>query len=106
MSVGKLPVVFLLIGNHGDVSRFLQELITQLESMVQQVICHSHDELDHVLSVQTGEGWQSLLMLFAHSMDWLLTHRSADFHHEWTTKWRLLPLFPKVLPLLSQSRSK
>ena len=95
-----------MIGNHGDVSRFLQELVTQLESIVQQVICRKHNQIDIIFSAQPGEGWQSLLMLFAHSMDWLLTHRSADFHHEWTTKWRLLPLFPKVLPLLSQSHSK
>ncbi|CAF5154616.1 unnamed protein product, partial [Rotaria sp. Silwood1] len=32
----KLPIVFLMIGNHGDISRFLQELITQMETIIQQ----------------------------------------------------------------------
>jgi hypothetical protein len=41
-------------------------------------------------------------MLFAHSIDWLLTNRSADFMNEWNTKFRILPLFSKLLPLFNQ----
>jgi hypothetical protein len=33
----RLPIVFFMIGNHGDISRFLQELINQMETMMQQV---------------------------------------------------------------------
>ena len=38
MAFVKLPIVFLMIGNHGDISRFLQELITQIETCAQQQV--------------------------------------------------------------------
>ena len=34
----RLPIVFFMVGNHGDISRFLQELINQIETMVQQEV--------------------------------------------------------------------
>ncbi len=34
----RLPIVFFIVGNHGDISRFLQELINQMETMVQQQV--------------------------------------------------------------------
>ncbi|CAF2861797.1 unnamed protein product [Rotaria sp. Silwood2] len=83
----KLPIIFLMIGNHGDISRFLQELISQMEIMIQQ---------------QSGNSWQCLFILFIHSMDWLLTNRLSDFNNEWNTKLRTLPLFSQLLPLLDQ----
>ncbi|CAF1528436.1 unnamed protein product [Rotaria magnacalcarata] len=87
MTFVKLPIVFLMIGNQGDISRFLQELITQIETCTQQ---------------QPGNNWQPLLILFAHSINWLLTHRLADFNNEWNTKLRILPSLSKLLPLLDQ----
>ncbi|CAF1052840.1 unnamed protein product [Rotaria sp. Silwood1] len=83
----KLPIVFLMIGNHGDISRFLQELITQMETIIQQ---------------QAGNNWQCLFVVFIHSMDWLLTNRLSDFNNEWNTKLRTVPLFSQILPLLDQ----
>jgi hypothetical protein len=38
MIFAKLPIVFFMVGNHGDISRFLQELITQIETMIQQQV--------------------------------------------------------------------
>ncbi|CAF5148553.1 unnamed protein product, partial [Rotaria magnacalcarata] len=49
-----------------------------------------------------GNNWQPLLILFAHSINWLLTHRLADFNNEWNTKLRILPSLSKLLPLLDQ----
>ncbi|CAF0979391.1 unnamed protein product [Rotaria sordida] len=86
----KSPIVFLMIGNHGDISRFLQESINQMETMIQQ---------------QSGNSWQSLFILFIYSMDWLLTNRLSDFNNEWNTKLRTLPLFSQLLPLLDQPNS-
>ncbi len=34
----RLPIVFFIVGNHGDISRFLQELINQIEIMIQQQV--------------------------------------------------------------------
>lgn len=34
----RLSIVFLTVGNHGDISRFLQELINQIDSMLQQQV--------------------------------------------------------------------
>lgn len=45
-------------------------------------------------------------MLFAHSIDWLLINRSNDFQNEWNIKYRSLPLFSKILPLLDQPNTK
>lgn len=36
MNFSRLPIGFFIVGNHGDISRFLQELIQQIEMMVQQ----------------------------------------------------------------------
>jgi len=38
MIFAKLPIVFFMVGNHGDISRFLQELIIQIETMIQQQV--------------------------------------------------------------------
>jgi hypothetical protein len=38
MIFARLPIVFFMVGNHGDISRFLQELITQIETMIQQQV--------------------------------------------------------------------
>ena len=38
MAFFKLPILFLMVGNHGDISRFLQELIDQMEMMMQQQV--------------------------------------------------------------------
>lgn len=38
MAFVKLPIAFLTIGNHGDISKVLQELITQIETLVQQQV--------------------------------------------------------------------
>ncbi|UJR37543.1 hypothetical protein I4U23_030245 [Adineta vaga] len=90
IAFAKLPIVFLMVGNHGDISRYLQELIHQIEEMIQQ---------------QTGNNWQTLLILFAHSIDWLLINRLAEFNIEWNANIRTLPLFSKLLPLLYQSQT-
>jgi hypothetical protein len=34
----RLPIVFFIVGNHGDISRFLQDLINQIETMMQQQV--------------------------------------------------------------------
>lgn len=34
----RLPIVFFIVGNHGDISRFLHELINQIETTVQQQV--------------------------------------------------------------------
>jgi len=34
----RLPIVFFIVGNHGDISRFLQELINQIETIIQQQV--------------------------------------------------------------------
>jgi hypothetical protein len=34
----KLSTLFLLVGNHGDISRFLQEIINHMETMLQQSV--------------------------------------------------------------------
>ena len=92
MHFAKLPTVFLLIGNHGDISRFLQEIFVQMETNFQQQV--------------TNENWKCLFVVFAHSIHWLLKHRRSDFYVEWETKFRLLPLFSKVLPQLDQNNVK
>jgi len=38
----RLPIVFFIVGNHGDISRFLQELINQIEIMIQQQVEMQH----------------------------------------------------------------
>ena len=32
----KLPIVFFIVGNHGDISHFLQDLVSQMEIMIQK----------------------------------------------------------------------
>jgi hypothetical protein len=34
----RLPIVFFIVGNHGDITRFLQELINQIEMIIQQQV--------------------------------------------------------------------
>jgi hypothetical protein len=34
----RLPIVFFIVGNHGDISRFLQDLINQIETIMQQQV--------------------------------------------------------------------
>jgi hypothetical protein len=34
----RLPIVFFIVGNHGDIGRFLQELINQMEIIIQQQV--------------------------------------------------------------------
>lgn len=51
-------------------------------------------------------GWQPYLILFTHSIDWLLTNRNSDFQTEWNTRFRTLPLFSKLLPMLDQQNAK
>ena len=59
-----------------------------------------------LLFIQNIDGCQSMLMLFGHSIDWLLKHRAADFHSEWDSKLRLLPVFTKTVPLIDENSKK
>ena len=38
MTFAKVPIAFLMVGNHGDISRYLQELIHQIETMTSQQV--------------------------------------------------------------------
>lgn len=38
MVFARSPIVFFIVGNHGDVSRFLQDLINQIDMMMQQQV--------------------------------------------------------------------
>jgi hypothetical protein len=92
MVFARLPIVFFIVGNHGDISRFLQDSINQMETIMQQ---------------QTSSaGWQTYFVLFAYSIDWLLTHRLSDFQVEWNTRFRTLPIYSKLLPLLDRQNPK
>jgi hypothetical protein len=48
----RLPIVFFIVGNHGDISRFLQELINQIEIMIQQQV-----EMQHLFKLKFIIRW-------------------------------------------------